>query len=208
MSEERIKYLGTCKLHVGDIIYKGPVIIIEGNDKNCRSIPIQHIVHPKSKKSYISFDKNNNKLIVHKKLKKNKLCTDTISLSYNKDGEPIVNTKLYFTNYDNDIDLIGNYIIDFGNASLLVLNTNIQEVSDSLSSRNIKFDIARNKIDGKVIGKGIFAPKMNLFGKSYKNVSIGITDKLKSIKEFGYIGYKIFDRPVTFDFEKNKLYFW
>ena len=207
LAEESIKYSGTCELHVGDFIYKGPVFILEGECQNTRSIPIQYIKHPKNKKSHISLDYNNKKIIIHKKLNKIKLNKDTISFSYNKDGEPIVNTKLYFTNYDSDIELIGNYIIDFGNTSLLYLNTNIQEVSDSLSSRNIKFDIARGR-DGKVIGKGIFAPKMNLFGKSYKNVSIGITDKLKSIKEFGYIGYKAFARPVTFDFEKNKIYFW
>lgn len=203
---EKIKYQGTCKINVGNILYDGPVFIMERSTD--KSIPLQFVKHPKSKKSYISFDNNKNRLIVHKRLNKSVSHKKYIAFHYNKDGEPTVNTRLYFTNYNTDMELIGNFIIDFGNASLLALNTNLQEVNDSIQNRNVRLDIAKDKNSGRIVGKGIYAPSMTLLDNSFEKVSIGVTDKLKSLKEFGYIGYKVFKRPVTFDFEKNKLYYW
>ena len=202
--ESRAKYRGHCMMKIGNMCYDGPVII--GGKRKYVELPIQHIKHAKNKTRHITIDLQSKKLIIHHKRTKNH-SNKSLNFTLNSLENIIVNLEINFTNYKSDICLSGDYMLDLGNANVLFLNSHNTEVNNYIALGKIKLDIAKDK-QGNEIGKGIFAQKINILGNEFKNMSIGITKHTINDSSIGYIGFRVFARPVTFDFEKNNIYFW
>lgn len=74
-----------------------------------------------------------------------------------------------------------------------------------IEENKIELKEARN-MQGQVVAEGIFADNLTICGRKYSEVSIGVTDKLKSTKEAGFLGVKFMTMPIILDFGEKKMY--
>ena len=74
----------------------------------------------------------------------------------------------------------------------------------AIENGEIELKDAYNK-QGEVVAQGIYANDVCLFGREYHDISIGVTDKMQSIKQLGFLGTRFFSSPVVFDFDKGTM---
>ncbi len=103
------------------------------------------------------------------------------SFTYNKNmGWPVVNTSLALSSAGKNAKMKGEFIIDFGNASLLFLMKQHKDVNRMIVNSGIDLQEARNP-QGQVVAEGIFANEIIILNTEFCEASVGVTDKMKSI---------------------------
>ena len=118
---------------------------------------------------------------------------------------PVVTTTLDVKADGRKARLTGKFITDMGNASLLFLNRNNTDMENLVRRGTLRLLDARDKATGKVVAQGIYAEKLTICDRTYKDVSVGVST-FKSLEECGFLGLKFFTMPAIFDFDENKLY--
>lgn len=185
---------------LGDVLYDGPIFILEGYDGV--SIPIQYIKEPVSKRRVVMVDLKNNTMKVGAT---EGLCGEKFGLSFDEElGFPIVKADIDITTSKGRAKIKGNLIVDFGNPSLLFLLKQHKSMAKVIEKGKIELKDAYNK-QGEVVAQGIYAIDVWMLGREYHDVSIGVTDKMQSIKQLGFLGTQFFTSPVVFDFDKGTM---
>ena len=201
-----IKYTALAKLYINAALYDGPVFVL--NDFNDVCIPIQYLKNPIDGSSIISIDLPSKKMIIRTKdeFSTNEGDYQAFPLRLkDENGMPIVNTVLTMNISDTKATMQGDFIVDLGNGSLLFLMKQNKEVAKMIADNHLELQEARD-IQGRVVAEGLYTDKLVVCGASFNDVSIGVTDKLKTIQEAGFLGLKFFIRQTVFDFKNKKLY--
>ena len=211
---ERIRYLGGlhnirqsashARLRIGDAIFEGPVKIVE-NDANLK-FPI-HMLRHASDSSHIvwmDLEKSEFRVISSERFQELVKKAQTMDLSFNKWGMPMVKTTLTLKVNGRQTSIEGNFIADMGNASLLFMNKSQPSVVKMMEDGWIVLRDARNK-EGKYVAQGFYADRLTICDRKFKGVSVGVFP-FKSMDEYGILGLKFFNIPTIFDFSEKKLY--
>lgn len=201
-----IKYTAQAKLHINAALYDGPVFVL--NDFKDLCIPLQYLKNPTDGSSILSIDLLSKRMIVKTKneFSTNEADYQTFPLSLKGgNGMPIVNTVLTMNISGTSATMQGDFIVDFGNASLLFLMKQNKEVAKMIADNHLALQEAHD-VQGRVVAEGLYADKLIICGASFNDVSIGVTDKLQTIQEAGFLGLKFLIRPTVFDFKNKKLY--
>lgn len=200
-----IKYVAQARIHFGDAVIEGPVKIVDGDHK--LMIPINMLRHASDNSAIVRINLNDMELKVYDRASLQALITDATSLdlSFNQWGMPTVTTQLSMDVDNRNIRMKGTFIVDMGNGSLLFLNKLQPDVARMLNEGKVELKEARDN-NGKVVAEGLYADKLTICGKTYHGVSVGITSKLKAMKEAGHLGVKFFTMPTVFDFDNSKMY--
>ena len=202
-----IRYRGRGHLSIGNAIYHGPVTVL--SNLKTFYLPIQYLMLKWNKTSIVKLDLPSQKmsLLTRRILGNDTIDCNSFPLGKTEKGHfPTIRTHLsIFTEYKT-IQMDGDFIVDTGNANLLYLSERNEEVAKLIEDNSIERHSARNKY-GLELSKGLYADQCAIAGYNFKNKTIGLTDKLKSIeKEAGMIGVGFFISPVIFDFNKKKIY--
>ncbi len=201
-----IKYTSEGKVNIGKAFYEGPIFVLAG--ESIPKLPIQYLKNPNDNSSIITIDLPNNSMRMEAEasFKERKGTLFKRNFTYNKNmGWPVINTKLVISSANKNAEMNGKFIIDFGNASLLFLMKQHKGVDSMIADSGLELQEARNP-QGQVVAEGLFAEKVTILNSEFTNASVGVTDKMKTIKEAGFIGLKFFQNPITFDFDKKKIY--
>lgn len=204
----RIVWSGTNDVKIGDVIYSGKVFVLS-NYKDCILLPIQNLRSQRSDKAQSSsqllrLDLNALRLQV---LSETAKTPDTsFNMRINKEtGMPVVESQLSIRNGNDTATMQGDFIVDFGNASLLFLLKQHPAVLSMIKDNGLELQEAKTP-QGVVVGEGLYAEHCTLLGITFDGASIGVTDKMKSLKEAGLIGLKFLVKPTLFDFKNMKMY--
>lgn len=202
-----IKYTSEGTLSLGNVSYDGPIFILEGNAQPC--IPLQYLMNVSDSSRIVVVDLPNKVLKV-----KNKAFVDQLPNSYKRyqlrmkeyGNIPVVDSPLSITiDGINKINVNGSFIVDFGNASLLFLMKQNDIVQQIISNNTVKLHEAKD-LQGRVVAEGFLADKLTICNKTFSTISVGVTDKLTTIKETGFLGLKYFTGPVILDFTRHVMY--
>lgn len=195
-----IAYRTYAKINIGHIVYDGPIFILEEFDGI--RIPIQYLKDG-SGKGVMTVDLKEGYFFVGETA--GNLHGKSFRLSFDKKlGFPVVKASLCMTSEDVTCKLKGNCIVDFGNPMLVFLFSQNKSVAKAVKKGRIELKDARNA-EGKVVAQGIYADSFSLLGKEFHDVSIGVTDKMPTLKQMCFLGVPFFDSPVTFDFDKGLM---
>lgn len=212
--DEKIMYLGgmrhiiysaQARLRMGGAIFEGPVKITREDDG--LKMPIQMLRHPLDNSSIVRMDLGRQQfsLCSRNELQDSVKGASVFDLAYNQWGMPVVTTTLDLKADGRKARLTGKFITDMGNASLLFLNRNNTDMENLVRKGTLRLLDARDKATGKVVAQGIYAKKLTICDRTYKDVSVGVST-FKSLEECGFLGLKFFTMPAIFDFDENKLY--
>ena len=94
-------------------------------------------------------------------------------------------------------------IVDFGNPTLLFLMKKHKKIAKAID-KCLTLKDAYNQ-EGVLVAQGIFAEEITICGRTYKDVSIGVTDKMPFIKQLGFLGIPFFGSYTVFDFAKETM---
>jgi hypothetical protein len=186
---------------IGNAEYDGPIFVLA--DYAGVSIPIQYLKDAASKRRVVTVDLSEGYLQVGEATK----CrgAEKFRLSFDKElGFPLVKASVRITTSKGRANVKGNLIVDFGNPSLLFLLKQHASLTKAIENGKIELKDAYNK-QGEVVAQGIYANDVYLFGREYHDTSIGVTDKMQSIKQLGFLGTRFFSSPVVFDFDKGTM---
>ena len=95
-------------------------------------------------------------------------------------------------------------IIDFGNPMLLFLMKQHKSFTRLMNRGQIELHDAYNA-DGVLVAQGLYSENTVICRKTFGETSIGVTDKMKSIGQFGFLGIPFFNVPVIFNFDKMEM---
>jgi hypothetical protein len=126
-------------------------------------------------------------------------------MTYNQFGMPVITATLDIKADGQKARIIGKFVADMGNASLLFLNKYNADIDRLVREGKLRLHDARDKRTGQVVAQGVYAEKLSICDRTFKGVSVGVST-FKSLEECGFLGLKFFTMPAVFDFEKNKLY--
>lgn len=197
-----ISFKGNGSLKVGNVIYNGPIFILDNFDDF--RIPVQNFRDKQGNRATIGIDIKNGLFRVgvpasqEKTSKIYKIRTDASM------GFIIVTTPINMRTPESTCQIKGDLIIDFGNPSLLFLMKQHKELAKAVNKGKISLKNAYDK-DGNLIAQGIYAEEITICGNTYNNISIGVSDKMKSIKQLGFLGVPFFDSLTIFDFDKGTM---
>lgn len=203
----RIAWSGMEEVRIGDAVYSGRVFILGGYDHI--AIPVQNLQSGfsdgKEKPSrVVRLDLGSLRLQVLTKAVQGKGASFPMRMN-GDNGMPVVTSQLAVENGEKTATMEGSFIIDLGNPMLLFLMKQNPAVSRMISDNSMELQAARNA-QGVVVAEGLYAERCTLLGRTFDNVSIGVTDKMKTIKEAGLIGLRFFTKPVLLDFDNMRLY--
>ena len=197
-----IDYIFDKDIVIGNGTYTGKIFILK--DYNGIALPLQN---------YTSNDNNNPVIYINLQSGELKF-TDYIDRNESKvqkfkyhivDDLPIIQTNLNIKTDTISATIESDFIIDFGNASLLFLMKNNKVISEMLENSKLSLSVATNK-EGKVVAEGLYADELTIGDYTFSDVSVGVTTKLKSFDKFsGLIGLKFFQSPFIIDFMNHKL---
>ncbi len=214
-SDEKIRLMN--KLHdivlkadinvkIGNIDYEGPVFILSGSTPP--AIPIQHFKSQEDGSSIIKVDLQEGVLQILSREELNKYKKDSLTsypLQFNKMGMPVIQSSIDISLQGKTVRLEDDFILDYGNGVHLFLLKGNQSVQGMINENALQLSEARNKA-GDVIAEGLLFDSMILMGHHYKDVSVGVTDKMKFNGEAGLIGLKSLQRCLIFDIENKELH--
>jgi hypothetical protein len=196
-----IVYRAEGEIGIGNVLYDGPVFILE--DYDGVSVPIQYLKDPVSKRSVLTIDLKDNYLIVGKS-EENDGGT-RFKLRFDKElGFPTVAAVVDVVTPDGSSRLKGDLIVDFGNPALLFLLKQHKSIARAIEKETLALQDAFNG-QGQLIAQGIYAYTVSMFGREYSDLSIGVTDKMPSIGQLGFLGIPFFESPVVFDFDHGVM---
>lgn len=203
-----VKLAGRAEVRIGDIIYKGPVIVVENFGEIM--LPVQYLINEKDRSSIVYLDLKASKMSM---LSRSRLAQDTIgcnSFPLHKTERlllPAIYTHLTIqTNYTR-AQMDGNFAIDLGYKDLLLLLKNNETVANMVEDNDSEF--RPSKGSGKwyrVPNKGLRDCTCVIAGYTFHNASIGLNSKSKADGVAGLIGLKFFETPVILDFSRKRFY--
>jgi len=194
-----ISYKANGELQIGQDRYCGPIFILKGFDGI--SIPVQNL-YAKSGRRVLTVDIANGRLSTG-------VFSENTGKCYRlhidkKTGFPVVKAEVAVSCQENRAVLKGNLIVDFGNPMLVFLMSRHKSVSRAIRDGKIIPQDARDA-NGNVVAQGIYAESVTVCGQEYNGVSIGLTGKMTSIKELGFLGMPFFSSAVAFDFDNGLM---
>lgn len=195
-----ISYTANGTINLGDILYEGPIFILEDYDRI--SVPIQYL-KSRSGEHVITVDFQDGYMLVGNLNYTPKGVTYKMSADDTM-GFPIVQLAAKLATAQGKFKLKGDCIIDFGNPSLLFLLRQDKSLSKAIKRGKVELKDAYNS-QGELVAQGLYAETITMFGKEYHDVSVGVTDKMQSLEQIGFLGTQFFDTPVTFDFDKGEM---
>ncbi len=193
-------------IKIGDIDYEGPIFILSGSTSP--AIPIQFFKNKNDESAIVKVDLKKKVLQVLSRadLKEyNKESHLSYPLLFNKMGMPVVQSTIDFSIQGKTLRLEDKFILDYGNGSHLFLLKGNKAVHCMISDNNLQLTEAKNKA-GIVVAEGLLCKSMILIGQHYKNVSVGVTTRMKFDGEAGLIGLKSLQQCLIFDIDNSKLY--
>lgn len=197
-----IDYIFDKDVVIGNGTYRGKVFILK--DYNGIALPLQ---------SYTSNDDTNPFIYINLQSGVLKFtdCIDQKASNLQNfkyqivDDLPIIQANLNIKTDTISATIESDFIIDFGNASLLFLMKNNNVISKLLENSKLPLSVATNK-EGKVVAEGLYADELTIGDFTFSDVSVGVTTKLKSFDKFaGLIGLKFFQSPFIIDYINHKL---
>lgn len=202
-----IAWSGMEEVRIGDAVYSGRVFILGSYDHI--AIPVQNLQSGfsdgKEKPSrVVRLDLGSLRIQVLKKAVQGKGMSFPMRMN-GDNGMPVVAAQLVVENGEKTATMEGDFIIDLGNPMLLFLMKQNPAVSRMISDNSLELQEAKNP-QGVVVAEGLYAERCTLLGGTFDNVSIGVTDKMKTIKEAGLIGLRFFTKPVLLDFDNMELH--
>ena len=201
-----ILYIAEARLNVGKAIYDGPVFVLDGADDV--RMPVQFLKNPTDNSSVIGIDLPSLSMSVmsRKSMRIEESEYNMFPLSVQKSVNiPVVNAELSMNIGSKQAKMQGDFIVDFGNGSLLFMMKQNENVAKMIADSGIELLDAKDK-NGNVVAQGIYADGLSICGIPFTDVSIGVTDKMKTVKEAGFIGLKFFTKPAILDFNKSRMY--
>ena len=195
-----ITYKANGELQIGQDKYCGPIFILKGFEGI--SIPVQNLYDGSGHRT-VSVDISNGRLSIGE-------ITENIGKCYklhldNKTGFPIVKAEVAISSQQSKAKLKGNLIVDFGNPMLVFLMSQHRSVSKAIKNGKITPQDARDA-NGNVVAQGIYAETVTVCGQEYNDVSIGLTGKMITIKELGFLGIPFFNSAIAFDFDNERMF--
>lgn len=185
------------KVKIGKTIYDGPIFILEGFDGI--SLPIQHLKDPATGRRIVCIDLEEHVMTVGgtpgRQGKKYKLAFDS------QTGRPYINAAFTIDGFKFD----GKLLVDFGNPMFMFLFKQHRCVHNAVVKGAIELQSAYNA-RGELVSQGFIAGKVDMYGQTFNDVIIGVTDKYRNAKELGFLGIPFFDAPVEFDFDNCFMY--
>ena len=200
----KIKYMADGRLSLGKACYDGPIFILEGFEDGY--LPVQYLKNGTDSSSIVMVDLQDKVLEVKDGSFMTKLGNDyqKLNISLRESGNmPVVDSPLTIVSKGKSVTVGGHFIVDFGNGSLLFLMKQSVSAQKIISSGVVELSEACNA-QGKVVAEGMLAEKLSICDRTFDNVSVGVTDKMTTIEETGFLGLKYFTGPVIFDFT-NKI---
>jgi hypothetical protein len=196
-----IVYRAEGQVAIGNLIYDGPVFVLEGYEGV--SVPIQRLKDASSGRAVVALDLGNNYMEVGCRDKR--IGGRKFKLEFDpKLGFPLVTATIDVDTPEGRAKLKGRLIVDFGNPSLLFLLKQHPSLAKALEKDKIALKDAFDR-QGRLVAQGLYAERVSLLGRSYADISIGVTDKMSSIEHLGFLGTKFFASPVVFDFDKGVM---
>lgn len=197
----RILLRANGKIYLGDAVYEGPIYVLD--NFNDLRLPIQYLKDAKNHRGIVEIDLPKGRMSIGED-NINSSHYQEFKFFYNEMGMPAIHTVLHLNTANKKAKLKGDFILDFGNPMFLFLMRQHKSLDKAVKKGNVKLIDAYNK-EGVVVAQGIFAEKVYFAGRAYNNISIGVTDKMESIKQLGLLGIPFFSTPVVFDFDKNVM---
>ena len=122
-------------------------------------------------------------------------------------GLPAIETSMTLDDGIKPRTLSGNFMIDFGNPELLFLFHQTEEVQKFLADNNDMELRDATTPSGEVVGQFIFTKQCQLFGITFPDAVVVITQNLPLFTAPGNIGLKFFERiRAIFDFDQSVIY--
>lgn len=204
----RIVWSGVEEVKIGGAVYSGKVFVVSGYGKI--ALPIQNLQSGFSSKKLkprrlVRLDLGSLRMQVLKGAGEH---SDGTSLDMRinvETGMPVVASRLTIATDTTTATMSGDFIIDLGSPMLLFLMKQHLAVSQMIRDNGLELREAKTP-QGVVVAEGLFAERCTLLGREFNDVSIGVTSKMKTIKEAGLIGLKFFSAPVLFDFDNMLMH--
>lgn len=189
------------RINVGDCFFDGPIFVLE--EFEGMRMPIQYMKDSKTGKGVIVVNLKDGWFRVDGNVQKSSGAKYKLSRDKNS-GFPIINATIKIADDERTTTLKGDFIVDFGNASILFLMKQHKALDKAVRKGYINLKDAKNK-DGVVVAQGIYAEQLSICGRNFQKASIGVTDKMKSIEQLGFLGVPFFTSPVTLDFDRGVM---
>lgn len=189
------------RIDFDSVYYEGPIFILD--NFNGLSLPIQYFHNASDGSSIVEVNIPENRFSVlpSQELKGAK----TFHLSYDAEmGFPLISAEITIETSAGVVELSEDLIVDFGNPMPLFLMKQNKSLETLVQDGKITLHDAFDPV-GNVIGKGIYAEKLVICGQIFEKCSIGITDKMSNIKQFGFLGIPFFNSSVIFDFSNGLM---
>ena len=186
---------------IGNSVYDGPVFVLE--DYEGVAIPVQYLKDPVSQRSVLTIDLKDNYLLVGKR--EGRIDGTRYKLSSDRTlGFPVVAASVDLATPGGIAKLKGGLIVDFGNPSLLFLLKQHKSLAKAIRRKKIELKDAFDG-QGRLVAQGVYADSVSLLGRKYYDLSIGVTDRMQSIEQLGFLGIPFFESPVVFDFDNGVM---
>ncbi len=201
-----MKLYGMAVLKIGDVIFKGPVIVAEKYGKIL--LPIQYLRNEKDRSSIVCLDLKASKMSL---LSRSRLAQDTIgcnSFPLHKTERllfPAIYTHLTIKTDYTTAQMDGNFAIDLGYKDLLLLLKNNETVANMVEDNDSEFRPSKGDRNS-VVNRGLRDCTCVIAGYTFHNASISLNSKTKADGVAGLIGLKFFETPVILDFSRKRFY--
>jgi len=189
------------RIPIGDAVYEGPIWVLD--DFHDMRLPIQYLKDATTNRAVVMIDLPQGCMTVGYDPANTEKHFQKYRLSFNQMGMPTIRAKLYLNTAAGEATLKGDYVVDFGNPMLLFLMQQHKSLDKAVKRGRIKLTEAYN--EGVLVAQGIYAEKVYFCGREYSNISIGVTDKMKTFEQLGLIGLPFFSTPIIFDFDRKMM---
>lgn len=199
----RIAFKANGVVHVGEAIYDGPIFVLE--DFEGYRMPIQYLTLPSDSSALVLVDLPQQRLSVLSRNTELPAFHRSYLLEMdNQLGFPVVEDSVWVQIDSSKFALPGKLVVDFGNPLMLFLFKQHPSVADAIAQGKLDLVDAYNA-KGEMVAQGFFAPEMLLLGRELQEVSVGVTEKMPTLKHLGFLGIPFFDVPVLFDFHQGRM---
>ena len=194
------------KVYIGDVVYEGTIYVIDKYDQI--GVPV-HLLQSMndSTNNLVQIDFRNNTLSF---IRRDSIIGLKLHQYVMKEiiPEPIIETTLWLSDRDGHNGVIkGDFILDFGNRTPLFLFYRNSIVSQFLKNNNYSLSTAKDQ-KGRNVGYGIYANLCKVGNKSVKNVSVGISNRIKISNTMGSIGPSMYASSFLIFDTKNMLVYY
>lgn len=198
----RILFQANGPISVGEAVYDGPIFILE--DFEGLSMPVQYLKDAKTGKAIVMINLPEGYFTVGKDVDDTEWEWGHYPLYYNQMNMPTIKAKLNIHTTKGEACLKGDFIVDFGNPMMFYLMKQHKSMEKAIRKERIEL-LDVYDLNGTPVSQGIFAQTLSFSGCQYSDITIGVTDKMKTFKQLGLLGLPFFSAPVVLDFDKNLM---